>query len=72
MTFCYGLLLVMWCDATPPPAITVCPPLPAWNQSYQSRLADELERLPKGSALREALREYLRLREQLRRCKHKD
>lgn len=71
MTFCYGIVFLMWCDASPPPAITACPPLPPWSQSYQSHLADELERLPNGSALREALREYLRLREQIRRCKDK-
>jgi len=69
MTLCYGILFVMWCEqALPPPAITVCPPRPAWNKSYQSRLADEIERLPKGSAIREALREHIRLREQIRKC----
>ena len=70
MTFCYGLLFILWCDpATVTPPITVCPPVPPWNQAYQSRLADEIERLPKGSALGEAIREHIRLREQLRRCK---
>jgi len=69
MILCYGILFVMWCEqAPPPPAITVCPPRPAWNKSYQSRLADEIERLPKGSAIREALREHIRLREQIRKC----
>lgn len=72
MTICYGILFLMWCDQPPPPpAITVCPPLPSWNHTYQSRLADEVERLPKGSAVGEALREHLRLREQLRRCKNR-
>lgn len=72
MSICYGILFLMWCEQpSQPPAITVCPPLPAWNQTYQSRLADEVERLPKGSAVGEALREHLRLREQLRRCKNR-
>jgi hypothetical protein len=70
MTLCYGLLFVLWCDpAVTPPPITVCPPTVQWSQSYQSRLADEIERLPKGSAVGEAMREHLRLREQLRRCR---
>ena len=70
MTLCYGLLFLMWCEAEPlPPAVTVCPPVIIWNQTYQSRLADEISRLPKGSALGEAIREHIRLREQLRRCK---
>ncbi len=70
MTLCYGLLFLMWCDPAPlPPPITVCPAVPPWNQVYQSRLADEIERLPKGSAIGEAIREHIRLREQLRRCK---
>lgn len=69
MTLCYGLLIVFWCEvAQPTPPIVVCPPVPAWNKAYQVELADEAKRLPKG-ALREALREHLRLREQLRRCK---
>jgi len=67
---CYGVLFMMWCDppAVPPP-ITACPPLVSWNQTYQSRLAEEVERLPKGSAIGEALRQHLRLREQLRKCR---
>ena len=70
MTLCYGLLFLMWCDpAAATPDITVCPPTIVWNQAYQSRLADEIERLPKGSAIGEAMREHLRLREQLRRCR---
>lgn len=70
MTLCYGLVFVIWCEQpVPPPAITACPPLPAWNQSYQSQLADEVEDLPEGSALARQLSEYLRLRDQLRRCK---
>lgn len=72
MTVCYGIIFLMWCDPAPPPAITVCPPLPQWSQIYQGKLADELERLPSGTATREALREYLKLREQIRRCKAKD
>jgi hypothetical protein len=70
MTFCYGLVFLMWCDPqSPPPAITVCPPLTQWSVDYQERLAGEVDRLPKGTAIGEALREHLRLREQLRRCK---
>jgi hypothetical protein len=70
MSVCYGIIFVMWCEqAQPTPPITVCPPVVAWSQDRQSRLADEVERLPKGSAVGEALREHLRLREQLRRCK---
>ena len=69
MTLCYGLLFIFWCDPEPLPPIAVCPPLAAWNQAYQSRLADEIGRLPQGSAIDEALREHIRLREQLRKCR---
>jgi hypothetical protein len=70
-TLCYGLLFVFWCEAAQPtPPITVCPPVAAWSQGYQADLAEEAKRLPKG-ALREALREHLRLREQLRRCRNR-
>ncbi len=76
MTVCYGVIFLMWCDPAPPPApppaITVCPPLPQWSQIYQGKLVDELERLPNGSSIKEALREYVKLREQIRRCKAKD
>lgn len=69
MTLCYGILFLMWCEqAPPPPVITVCPPIKRWEQNYQSRLADEIERLPKGSAVGEALRDHIRLREQIRAC----
>lgn len=72
MTLCYGLLIVFWCEATQPtPPITVCPPVEAWSQEEQARTADEAKRLPKGSALRETVRQHLRLREQLRRCRNR-
>lgn len=70
MTLCYGLLFLMWCEAEPPPpAITVCPPRAEWSLEYQEKLASEFARLPKGTAIGEALREHIRLREQLRRCR---
>jgi hypothetical protein len=70
VTICYGLLFIFWCEAEPPPPpITVCPPLSNWTLEYQEKLAHEFARLPKGTAIGEALREHIRLREQLRRCK---
>lgn len=70
MTLCYGIIFLMWCEAeAPSPPITVCPPLSAWSVDYQEDLAEEFARLPKGTAIGQALREHLRLREQLRRCK---
>jgi len=70
VTICYGLLFLMWCDpVAPTPPITVCPPLTSWTLEYQEKLAVEFARLPKGTAIGEALREHLRLREQLRKCR---
>lgn len=69
MTLCYGLLFIFWCDPEPLPPITVCPPLIPWTLAYQEQLASELARLPKGTAIGEALREHIRLREQLRKCR---
>jgi hypothetical protein len=69
VTFCYGFLLIFFCEAEPPPpAVTVCPPVSAWTLDYQEQLAQEFAKLPKGTAMGTALREHLRLREQLRKC----
>lgn len=70
MTLCYGLLFIFFCDQEPPtPPITVCPPIVNWTLEFQEKLATEFARLPKGTATGEALREHLRLREQLRNCR---
>ena len=47
---------------------TVCPPIVIYSGEFQIRLADELAKLPDGSALSEAMRDYAVERAQLRAC----
>lgn len=67
---CYGFLIIFQCQqAAAPPPVIVCPPVNDWSKAYQARLADEIERLPAGSATERALREYTQMRERARRCR---
>jgi hypothetical protein len=51
------------------PIVTACPAIPAYSAAFQERLADEIQALPPGSALGEAIIDYKRLRDQLRACR---
>ena len=46
----------------------VCPPVTAYDRAFQSRLADEIQRLPSGAALERAMLDYAQLRDQARAC----
>lgn len=48
---------------------TVCPPIPKYAKSFQAQMATEVETLPHGSAIEEALKDYAVLRDQLRLCR---
>ncbi len=46
----------------------VCPPVVAYDRACQGRLADEIQRLPPGAALEQAMLDYGRLRDQAQAC----
>ena len=46
----------------------VCPPVAAYDRAFQAQLADEIQRLPPGAALEQAMLDYARLRDQARAC----
>jgi hypothetical protein len=39
-----------------------------YNRAFQTQLADEIQRLPPGAALEQAMLDYARLRDQARAC----
>lgn len=49
--------------------VTSCPSVPKYAKSFQAQMATEIEKLPHGSAVEEALKDYAVLREQLRMCR---
>lgn len=61
-----ALILLAGCAA---PLVSACPPVPVYDQAFQTRLADELDALPPGSALGAAIIDYKRLRDVLRACR---
>ena len=68
---CVGLLLVV-CQAADEPApatVAACPEIAPWSAAYQRRLAAELRRLPKESALERAVADAINLRDQARACR---
>jgi hypothetical protein len=46
----------------------VCPPVVSYDRTFQARLADEIQRLPLGTALERAMLDYAGLRDQTRAC----
>ena len=68
---CFGLLLVVCqpMDEAAPATVAVCPEIAPWSAAYQRRLATELRRLPKESALERAVAEAISLRDQARACR---
>lgn len=69
---CFGFLVFFTCELPPPtPPVVVCPQVPAWSRDFQAKLADGMEFLQPGSAMRQALREHIQLRTQLRKCREK-
>lgn len=67
---CYGFLFIFNCQQpAPSPAIVVCPSIRQWNEAFQNKLADELERLPSGAALKQMAREHVQLRDKAQKCR---
>ncbi len=56
------------CATAPSRPSVVCPPVTAYDRAFQARLADEVQRLPTGAALEQAMLDYARLRDQARAC----
>lgn len=56
------------CATAPSRPSVVCPPVAAYDRAFQTRLADEIQRLPPGAALERAILDYARLRDQARAC----
>lgn len=55
-------------DGSEDRGLGVCPPVVEYSQEFQARAADELDLLPKGSAIAEMLADYAVMREQARAC----
>jgi hypothetical protein len=49
--------------------VTVCPPVVEYSREFQARAAEQLELLPKGSAIVDMLGDYAVMREQARACR---
>jgi hypothetical protein len=56
------------CATAPSRQSVVCPPVAAYDRTFQTRLANEIQRLPTGTALEQAMLDYARLRDQARAC----
>ena len=48
--------------------LATCPPLVEYGREFQARAAEELARLPEGSAIAEMLSDYAVMREQAPAC----
>ena len=48
--------------------VGVCPPVVEYSAGLQAQAAEEVQELPKGSALVEMLSDYAVMREQAKRC----
>lgn len=55
--------------ATAPSDGAPCPPVVAYSQEFLARVANELERLPPGSAIEQMLADYQVMRDQARACR---
>lgn len=45
-----------------------CPPLKSYSKEFNKKLADEIEKLPPGTALETAIIDYANQRDRIRRC----
>lgn len=65
-----ALLLAGCASALPPaPPAVVCPALVEYDQATRNRAADEIDRLPPGSALAGMIADYAALRAGVRACR---
>ena len=56
------------CATAPSRPSVVCPPVVTYDSNFQARLAAEIERLPPGATLEQAMLDYAHLRDQARAC----
>lgn len=54
--------------ATAPSDGAPCPPVVPYSREFLARAADELDRLPSGSAIEQMLADYQVMRDQARAC----
>lgn len=65
-----AILLTGCASALPPaPPTVVCPALVEYDQRTRDRAADEIDRLPPGSALAGMIADYAALRAGVRACR---
>ena len=57
------------CATAPSRPSIICLPVAAYDRTFQARLADEIQRLPTGTALERAILDYARLRDQAQACR---
>ena len=67
------VLVTIWLSgcatgSSEPRIATVCPPVVEYSREFQARAAEELARLPHGSAIAEMLSDYAVIRDQVRMC----
>ena len=62
-------LLLLACETVPSDFVAVCPPVAAYSPAFEKQLQTEMASLPDSSALVVAMRDYLRLRDQVRECR---
>lgn len=63
-----GMLSLTACGAVPVSDTTTCPPIVQYDDAFNKQLADELENVPADSATMRAIEDYIRERDQLRKC----
>lgn len=63
-----AMLSLSACATAPSRPSVVCLTVAAYDRAFQARLADEIQRLPPGAALEQAMLDYARLRVQARAC----
>lgn len=66
---CWGFIFVFECQQAITPPSTVCPYVSAWSKAYQIQLAQELEKLPRNSAIWRSTKEHIHLRDRARKCR---
>jgi hypothetical protein len=49
--------------------VAACPPVVEYSREFQARTAEELAKLPDGSAVVEMMRDYAVIRDQARVCR---
>jgi len=69
ITFFYLFFIVFLASCAAIPSPSACPPLKDYSEGFNQRLAAELEPLQEGSAIIEAMGDYITLRDQVRACR---